>query len=658
MTVEGGGEPRGKRRGHPVEDLTPAEACARYRAAGWPVDLSDRGEVTLRLGDGWCALVTADRAAEEHRDELARAHGLIPRAPVLKGYDVLQLAIFRCGSPTLLTSPDLGGAVPGLSVWGAGQVVALPPSQARMGTQVRWGAGLADDLRVRDVPRLPGWLEAMARDPLQAERSARRAAEPVGDRPLTDVGNAERVARRHGIDLRWCEAWGSWLYWTGSRWERDQRGELVRRVVDTVRHLAAEASETAEEGRRRALLQHALRSEAVGKIDAAAKLLRAQPGIAVVPADLDADHWIANAPNGAIDLRTGGLRRALREDLCTKVLGTAYDPTAEAPSWRAFLEDVQPDKEVREFLQRLVGYSITGVIREHVLPIHWGTGGNGKGTFTETILRALGDYARQLPTETLLARNGDAHPTERASLFGTRFATVSELPKGRGLNENLVKQLTGGDTIAARFMNRDFFEFTPTHKLWVSANNKPPIREAGNGIWRRVLLVPWTFTATTPDTELPARLLAELPGVLRWIVEGCLAWQEKGLAPPDSVRAATQEFRDECDVVAQFISDRCSTEPEYKGKVVKENATALYKAYVAWCEERGSRAETLTAFGLQLGERFPSKKSGIVWRLGLRLKTEAEIRKEAEAEPDGQGRLPDGPGDWDRPDGWDGTDGF
>lgn len=633
-----------KMRRHPVEGMGGEDALRAYTAAGWPVEI-EGGNVLLTLGHGWCALVTADREGEARREELERAHGPIPKAASVGGLDAMRVEVFRCTTPPMLTAADMGGAVPGLSIWGAGERVALPPSSHRGTVRLRWRVAPAEDLSARSVPALPAWLERMARDPVQAERAMTSAREPAGDQPLTDVGNAERTARRHGSDLRWCEAWGSWLAWTGARWERDQRGEITRRVIDTIRQLGAEAAVTSDEGRRRALLAHALRSESAGKVEAAAKLLRSQVSIAVIPAELDADPWLANAPNGAIDLRTGGLRRARREDLCTKLVGCAYDPAAEAPAWRAFIELVQPDPEVRAFIQRLVGYSLTGVIREHVLPIHWGTGGNGKGTFTETILRALGDYARQLPTEILLSRTGDPHPTERASLFGVRFASASELPKGRSLNENLVKQLTGGDTISARFMNRDFFEFEPTHKMWVSTNNKPSIKETSNGIWRRVLLVPWTFTAAAPDTELPTRLRGELPGVLRWIVEGCVAWQERGLDPPESVRAATDEFRDECDVVGQFLAERCTTVPAYAGATLRENATTLYKAYVAWCEGRGNKPETLTAFGLRLGEKYPAKKSGVVWRMGIRLKTDAELDAEDSSPADGS-------------DSWDSSDSF
>lgn len=469
----------------------------------------------------------------------------------------------------------------------------------------------------------------------QYERPETETGEhPAGDAdsdsvtlPLTDVGNAERILRRHGEDLRWLAARESFLVWDGTRWTRDETGEAVRRAIDTVRQIPREADEVDGKDERRAILSHAIRSESSGKIDSALKLLRAQPGVAVTVDQLDADPWALVCTNGTVNLRTGELRPHRREDLTMKSTGIRYDVDAEACAFEAFLDTVQPDPEIRSFLQRLLGYALTGVVREHVLPIHYGGGGNGKGTLTETVLRAVGDYGRQVPTELLLSRLGDPHPTERATLLGVRLATVAELPKGRGLNENLVKQLTGGDTIAARYMGQDFFEFRPTHKLWVSTNNRPALREAGNGIWRRVLLIPWSVTVDTPDTSLPDRLAAELPGVLRWLVQGCLAWQDRGLDAPRAVRAATDEYRAECDVIGQFIAERCSTEPLYPGAAVQENATALHKAYVEWCEASGYHYETVAAFGAALEQRGHGVvKKGVKFRQGLRLMTPAELR--------------------------------
>lgn len=623
------------KRRHPVEEMTPAEAFAAYRAAGWPVEHGEQGGVALRLGDGWCALVTASREGEERRTELARAHGPIPKAPVVKGTDLLQLAIFRCGSPTLLTSPDLGGAVPGLSVWGAGQLVALPPADGRMGAHLRWGVGLSDDLRVRDVPRLPAWLEAMARDPLVAAKGAHQASEPVGDRPLSDVGNAERLARRHGHDLRWCEAWESWLAWDGAHWKADETGEVIRRAVDTIRALGEEASREAHEGRRRELLKWALSSESRGRIEAMVALCKAQPGISVTVDQLDADPWKLNVANGTLDLRTGALVPHRREDLITKVAPVAWDPAASAPTFAAFLGRSVPSAPVRACLARLVGYAATGVIREHVLPIHYGGGGNGKSVLTDVVMHVLGTYASKIPTDVILAKTQDAHPAERATLRGLRFAACSETARGRALDEATVKDLTGGELISARLMYGNWFHFAPTHTLWLSTNNKPRIRETSNGIWRRVLLIPWTVQI--PDAEqdaaLPEKLRAEAPGILRWIVDGCLEWQRSGIAPPDEVRGAVEEYRAESDWLGDFLDARCTTaaNPDRPSDPVRILAGALYRAYVSWCESAAVTPASQTAFGRAMGDRHPKKAiGGYPWYLGVRLLEAREIRERDE----------------------------
>ena len=598
------------------------EAFAAYHAAGWPV-LRAGGGIALECGTGWVALV-AEPSGYDTLAELAAAHGpagLLTAAPKITG-DFGVARLFRYPKPCP-SAAHMHGAAQGVHLWGAGRTVPLPPSIVDS-VECRWRPPPAD---LKTLPILPSWLVDMARDPTQGHAAVVRAQAPATGTALSDLGNAERVARLHGRDLRWLAAQDAWLVWDGWRWVRDQTGEAVRRACDAIRQIGAEAAATDHHDQRRALLAHALRSESAGKIAAALTLLRAQPGISVTPEQLDADPWLLGCPNGTVDLRTGELRPAARADLITKLCGVPFDPEAAAPTWDTFLTEVQPDDDVRGFLQRLAGYAATGVIREHVLPIHWGSGGNGKGVASEALLAALGDYARQIPTDLLLTRNGEAHPTERATLWGCRLAAASELPANRGLAEALVKQLTGGDTISARFIGKDFFEFKPSHTLWVSTNNRPVVRESGNGIWRRVLLIPWTVTPSTPDTTLPHRVREELAGVLAWIVRGCIQWQAEGLAAPESVRAATAEYRAESDVLGLFLADRTTSEPEYPGGNVRVLAGAIYKAYVAWCADSGLRHDTQTAFGRELGQRgFDSVKGsgGTAWRVGLRLRTEAD----------------------------------
>ena len=594
-----------------------------YEHARWPV-YRDGERLALRLGDGWCALVVdGTPSAQKAAKALLAAYGsqdvfaASPRLSIATLDGSYDAWILRASTDTR-TAIHLHGIADGVHLWCGGRDLSLPPSQLGSFT-VRWRK---PPTSLTALLAAPDWLVGLSHSPHDARRSWERSSEVTPPAAaLTDLGNAERLARRHGGDLRWVEAWGAWLVWNGTRWERDQTGEVMRRAADAIREIPEEAKRVDHDESRRKILKHALASESAGRISAAVTLLRSQPGIAVTVDALDADPWLLACPNGTVDMRTGELRPARREDLCTKLAGVAYDPAARAPTWEAFLAEVQPDAEVRAFLQRLAGYGATGVIREHVLPIHHGAGGNGKGVASELLLACLGEYARQVPTELLLSRQGEAHPTERASLWGCRLATASELPKGRSLNEALVKALTGGDTISARFMGRDFFEFRPTHTLWVSTNYRPVVREGGAGIWRRVLLVPWVVTPVRPDTTLPSRLRGELAGILRWIVEGCLDWQRIGLAPPDAVLAATEEYRGESDILGQFILERTTTAPEYPDATVREGAATLYKAYQAWCEACGQRYETMTAFGRALTERgFPAdKRGGVVFRLGLRL---------------------------------------
>jgi putative DNA primase/helicase len=425
-----------------------------------------------------------------------------------------------------------------------------------------------------------------------------RGGIPFRDHKRTDLGNSERFIQRHGADVLYCYAWGAWLVWNGATWERDEGGKVQRLAKATVRNIYKEAGEAEDKQERKALAQHATRSEAEARIRAMLELAKSEEPIS--PEDLDARPWLLNVQNGTVDLRTGTLQPHRREDYITKLAPVEYDPDAAAPTWTAFLKRVLPDEELRAFVQRAVGYSATGDTSEQCMIINHGGGANGKSTFQETIAAALGDYAMRAPTEMLLAKRAGGIPNDVARLKGARFVAASETEEGRRLAESLIKDLTGQDTITARFMRAEWFDFRPTHKLWLSTNHKPEIRGTDAAIWRRIRLVPWSVTIPPgeQDKRLPAKLCAELPGVLAWIVQGCLEWQCIGLQPPEEVRRATGRYRAEMDVLGAFIDEECIVAEHASAR-----ATALYSAYKAWCEENGERHETQRRFGGRLKER-------------------------------------------------------
>jgi P4 family phage/plasmid primase-like protien len=441
----------------------------------------------------------------------------------------------------------------------------------------------------------------------------------------TDLGNAERLVARHGADLRYCHPWQKWLVWDGCRWRVDGTAEVHRRARETARSIYAEAAaipgtDQAAELRRKELGAWARRVEARDRLSALVDLARSDGGIAILPDQLDVDPWLLNCRNGTLDLRTGELLPHQRERLLTKLAPVAYDPGATCPTWLAFLDVIlRDDVEVIGFLQRFVGYALTGVIREHVLVTCYGTGSNGKGTFLGTLLQLVGDYAWQGPPDLLLSKNAEGHPTDLTGLFGVRFAACSETDSGRHFSEARLKNLTGGDRITARRMREDFWSFDPTHKLALATNHRPVIKSTDHGIWRRQRLVP--FTVTIPDhlqdKQLPEKLRAELPGILRWALEGCLAWQRDGLGDASAIRQATEAWRDESDVIGGFLEACCERGPR---AIVP--AKELYARYLAYCEVTREEPLKQNPFGHRLTEKgfmaIRGGKGARLWR-GLKL---------------------------------------
>lgn len=465
----------------------------------------------------------------------------------------------------------------------------------------------------------PGWRDKKKVKPGKAKTEVREENE--AREHLTDLGNARRLVKRHGENLRYCHLWGKWLVWNGRRWEKDETGAVLRLAKETVRSIYNEASQEVEDAVRRKIADHARKSESALRIRAMVALAESEPGIPVLPGELDRDPWLLNCANGTIDLRTGELRPHRREDLITKIVPVEYDPEAPCPTWLAFLERIMDGKKkLIAFLQRAAGYSLTASTQEQCFFLLYGTGANGKSVFLTTILAVMGDYGIQAAPDLLLAKSGESHPTEIADLFGARLVVATETEAGRRLAENLVKQLTGGDRLKARFMRQDFFEFEATHKIWLATNNKPIVKGTDYAIWRRIKLIP--FTVTIPpeerDKSLPAKLRRELPGILAWAVEGCLEWQKRGLDEPAEVTAATAAYRDEQDILGSFITDCCIVNP-----LAKVAAKNLYKAYVNWCEENGEHPLAQRNFGMRLTERGFTSQRGTAGRhfwqgIGLR----------------------------------------
>lgn len=436
--------------------------------------------------------------------------------------------------------------------------------------------------------------------------------------PTTDIGNAERLIAMHGRDLHYVTAWRSWLVWNGKRWQRDEVCELERKAKRTVRAIWREARSEKNKERKKDLSRHAIISEGNSRINAMIERARAEPGVAVRYQEFDQQPFLFNVKNGTLDLSTGEIHPHDRDHLLTKYTDVEYVEGATSPLWLAFLDKIfGGDQLLIDYLQRAVGYSLTGDTREQCLHLMHGTGSNGKSTFLEVLQALLGDYGVQADFATFVEKKGDGPRNDVARLAGARMVRSSEIGEGKRLNESLVKSLTGQDTIAARYLYSEAFEFRPTFKLWLAANHKPVIRGTDHAIWRRVRLIPFTVTIRDDekDETLKDRLLGELPGILQWAISGCESWLESGLNPPEVVTIATAAYKNESDILGSFLEECCELSP-----ALEVSATELYTAYKRWAHENGEFELSQTAFGRRIEERgFDVRKNGVKYRKGLRL---------------------------------------
>jgi putative DNA primase/helicase len=430
----------------------------------------------------------------------------------------------------------------------------------------------------------------------------------------TDAANADAVYAEHPESFLWVIEWERWIAWDGTRWaieggKSGAQSAVYRAVIAMARRRFAEEHETIKDleaqvaaivdpkdpakaaldaslAYHKRLRGHFERSQNAGPISSACKLLQCL--LSVSMADLDTRPWLFNVRNGTIDLQTGELGPHERGHRLTQLSPVDFDPDAACPTWNAFVSSAMGGAAMMTtYLQRVVGYQMTGMTSEQCLVFHFGGGSNGKSTFRGTVQAMLGDYAIAAPRGLLVESKGNPpHPTELARLYGKRYAACAEVGEGEKFDEAKIKDLTGGDTIPCRRMNEDFWELRPTHKLDLFGNHRPTVTGTDLGIWRRLRLIPWLVTVAPEDQDkgLAAKLLTELPGVLAWAVRGCLEWQRVGLAEPEQVQQAGAEYRTDSDVLGAFLRDYCDFASD--ARCARKD---LRKRYETWCEELGHK---------------------------------------------------------------------
>ena len=419
-------------------------------------------------------------------------------------------------------------------------------------------------------------------------------------------------ADRHASHLRYVSKWGRWKKYDGQRWVDDERLE----VYDFARIICREVAQDAEANQRRFARVIANAKTRAAVVSLASNDQR----LAAVVSQWDADPWLLNTPSGAIDLYTGALRPHSPDTYMTKMTAVAPDSNCPTPLWLAFLDrSTGGSADMQRFLQRIGGYALTGVTRDHAMFFLYGLGANGKSVFISTIAGIMADYHQTAPIETFTASNNDRHPTDLAGLHGARLVTAIETEEGRPWAEAKIKSITGGDRISARFMRQDFFEFIPQFKLLVAGNHRPGLRSVDEAMKRRINLIPFTviIPSNERDPELPTKLKEEWSGILDWLLKGCAEWQRIGLAAPKVVVDATEEYLTSENTFQSWLDECCIQSANNFEKV-----SLLFARWQHWAEGSGEYVGTKRRFSARLeAHGFERKKgtAGVREYVGLKL---------------------------------------
>ena len=449
-------------------------------------------------------------------------------------------------------------------------------------------------------------------------------------KPLTDLGNAERLVAQFGDVLRYSYERKLWLTWQGDCWGWDENGETMKFAHKVARSIYVEASKETDDDKCKEIVRWARQSESNMRLSA--MLAQAQPLLSVKIKELDGNEWLLNCANGTVNLKTGQLQPHNSKDLITRVISTKFDPAATSEEWQKFLNRIFDNKpELIAFIKRAMGYSISGNQGEQAIFFCHGGGWNGKSTLLGTIRKILGEYAAEVePAAFMVDKNRHGGPDEAiASLYKINFCTSTEIEDGQKLSTSLLKRMTGGESLRCERKFEHGFTFRPQYKLWLCGNHEPEISDTTNSIWNRLRKIPFNVIISAQERVKDYdTILAKQHGqaILAWLVEGCLEWQKSGLGESSEVKEATQAYRDAQDVLHDFLAECCLSQPS--ATCIKSE---LYKAYEDWCNDGGDKYPLgKKTFNARITEKgFGSNRGGHnkpIWR-GLRLLTAEEKEK-------------------------------
>ena len=446
-----------------------------------------------------------------------------------------------------------------------------------------------------------------------------------GEMQFTDITNRDYFLKAFGSKIRYCLMWNKFLIWNGTCWEIDKKGKVEEDCVDFVHHMYRGLRVITDLQLQKDFEKHLIKSESFRRIQALVGLLKMSKDIKVSDEELDTDNYLFNVNGITLNLKNGKGFPPEPTNLITKRSKFIYDKDAKCPTWDMFLLQIfNKDTDLIRFVQKAMGYSLSGDVREQCLFILWGTGANGKSTFLNVLQELFGDYACTTGTETFMKKTSE-QSNDLARLKGIRLVTTTEVEQGKALSESLIKQITGGDEITARFLYGEYFSFKPTFKIFMATNHKPKIRGADNGIWRRIKMIPFTVTipAEQRDKTLTEKLIVENSGILNWLIQGYALWRKEGLNEPEAIRDANEEYRMDMDTVGTFVNDCFDLDASMRWRLPNQ---MLYQTYIKWCNANNERVMSQKWLTMRMSEKGFKRmvsNTGRIW-LGLARKPQWE----------------------------------